>query len=256
MQTTGNKWLPNQEQAAFFNTMTQNEMSDYREEMADRTIIAAVKSIQEIGRASDLQAYSRHPKISHRFGEKYAIKMSFALHMGQAFECAIGSEFKVDASYLSTDLQILSRIDQLCDVYDRTILISGDLQNIMSDRAKEITRKIETITMKESPTTKRVSLALLFIQVIYCIDIEKSENMYLDDSVQLLPGEFYKHADVEGALNLYITKGVEYVFQVDHDFVCMKRAMRSDFLDSFDKAIRAYVDGDWINAQATLNVAL
>jgi class 3 adenylate cyclase len=104
-----------------------------------------------------LQAYSRHPKISHRFGEKYAIKMSFALHTGSAIEGAIGSEFKVDASYLSTDLQILHRIDQLCDVYDRTILITGDLQKMMSDRAKETTRKIETIVMKESPTTQRVS---------------------------------------------------------------------------------------------------
>lgn len=40
-----NNYLPNQEQAAYFNQMTQNEMSDYREEIADRAIIAAVKSI-------------------------------------------------------------------------------------------------------------------------------------------------------------------------------------------------------------------
>ncbi len=70
-------------------------------------MIAALKSIAEIGRASDLLAYSRHPKISHRFGDKYSIKMSFALHTGRAIEGAIGSEFKVDAVYLSTDLQIL-----------------------------------------------------------------------------------------------------------------------------------------------------
>ena len=33
--------------------------------------------------------------------------MSFALHTGRAIEGTIGSEFKVDAVYLSTDLQIL-----------------------------------------------------------------------------------------------------------------------------------------------------
>ena len=64
--------------------MTQDEMTVYREETADRALIAAVKTIAEIGRAQDLQAYSRHPKISHKFGEKYAIKMSFALHTGKA----------------------------------------------------------------------------------------------------------------------------------------------------------------------------
>ena len=126
----------------------------------------------------------------------------------------------------------------------------------MSDRAKEFTREIETITMKESPTTNRVSKACLNLQVIYCIDIEKSESMHLDDSVQLLPGDFFKHADVEGTLSQYITKGVEHVFQVDHDFVCMKRAVRQDFVDTFERAIRNYREGDWINAQGMLNLAI
>ena len=183
--------------------------------------------------------------------------MSFALHTGSAIEGAIGSEFKVDASYLSTDLQILHRIDQLCDVYDRTILITGDLQKMMSDRAKETTRKIETILMKESPTTQRVSYVFLICQVIYCIDIAQSESIHVEgEQVELLPGEFYKHADTEGALSQQITKGVEYVFQVDHDFVCMKKAVRPDFVDAFERSIRNYAEGDWINASGALSMAM
>jgi hypothetical protein len=56
-------------------------MAEYREEIANKAIISAVKSICEI----------------------------------YAYESALGSDFKVDASYVSTDLKILQRIDNLCD---------------------------------------------------------------------------------------------------------------------------------------------
>jgi hypothetical protein len=38
------------------------------EEIADKALISAVKTVAELGRAQDLQAYSRHPKIAPRFG--------------------------------------------------------------------------------------------------------------------------------------------------------------------------------------------
>jgi len=91
--------------------MTQAEMENYREEQADRCLVAAIKTIAEIGRAQDLQAYSRHPKIHHKFNEKYNIKISFALHTGRAVQGSIGSEFKIDAVYLSTEMQVAMRID-------------------------------------------------------------------------------------------------------------------------------------------------
>ena len=64
-------------------------------------------------------AYSKHPRINKSFQDKYTISISFALHVGRAIECAIGSEFKVDALFLSAETQVALRLDQLCDEYDR-----------------------------------------------------------------------------------------------------------------------------------------
>lgn len=36
--------------------------------------------------------------------------MGFGLHMGWAIEGAIGSEFKIDASYLSPNVNIVSKL--------------------------------------------------------------------------------------------------------------------------------------------------
>ena len=88
-------------------------------------------------------AYSRHPRIQKTFQDRYQISMSFALHLGRAIEGAIGSEFKVDALYLSSDTQIALRIDQLCDTYDRQILLSGEFYRMISEKGRSFCRKID-----------------------------------------------------------------------------------------------------------------
>jgi hypothetical protein len=54
-------------------------------------------------------------------------------------------------------MQVAMRIDSLCDVYDRMILLTGDLFKLLGERSKELCRKIDTITMVETPTSSRVS---------------------------------------------------------------------------------------------------
>ena len=54
-----------------------------------------------------MMAYSKHPRINKSFQDKYNISISFALHMGRSIECAIGSEFKVDALYLSAETLVV-----------------------------------------------------------------------------------------------------------------------------------------------------
>lgn len=83
------------------------------------------------------------------------------MHVGRAIEGSIGSEQKVDALYLSSDTQICHRVDQLCEVYDRLILLTGDLQHMLSNQARQFTRKIDCITMNESKRIKRVSNHLI-----------------------------------------------------------------------------------------------
>jgi hypothetical protein len=62
---------------------------------------------------------NREPKILHYRKDKrlldrmpgYKVKMGFGLHMGWGIEGAIGSEFKIDASYLSPNVNMASRLE-------------------------------------------------------------------------------------------------------------------------------------------------
>jgi hypothetical protein len=133
-----------------FQGLTQVETGILRTNIAEKAVIAAVKTIAELARANDLLAYSKHPRISHRFGEKHSIKISFAMHLGNAIEGAVGSEQKVDALFLSKDSQIVGRIDELCDTYDRPILLTSAIYNIMTEKSQEFCRRLDVILMKET----------------------------------------------------------------------------------------------------------
>jgi hypothetical protein len=76
--------------------------------------------------------------------------MGFGLHVGWGIEGAIGSPYKIDASYLSPNVNISARLEAGTRQYGVSILISGELQEILSDPMKDITRLIDIATVKGS----------------------------------------------------------------------------------------------------------
>lgn len=66
----------------------------------------------------------------------YAVKMGFGLHQGWAIEGAIGSFFKIDASYLSPNVNMASRLEAATKQYGVALLISGVLYEILTDEIK------------------------------------------------------------------------------------------------------------------------
>jgi class 3 adenylate cyclase len=64
--------------------------------------------------------------------EDFKVKMGFGLHVGWAIEGAIGSYFKVDASYLSPNVNMAARFEAATKIFDTPILISGNLRDILS----------------------------------------------------------------------------------------------------------------------------
>ena len=56
------------------------------------------------------------------------------MHVGWAIEGAIGSEFKIDASYLSPNVNMASRLEAATRQFGVSLLFSGDLYNILTDK--------------------------------------------------------------------------------------------------------------------------
>ena len=118
--------------------------------MADKSLITAVKIVSEIRRATNLSSFYRINGMIERFGATTRPYLTFGLHMGYTIEGAIGSDYKIDACYLSTNAHISYRIEQLCEFYEMQILLTEPLYALMSLKARNTLRKIDVITMKES----------------------------------------------------------------------------------------------------------
>jgi class 3 adenylate cyclase len=75
-----------------------------------------------------------------RLGDHYKIKMGFGLHLGWAIEGAIGSHFKIDASYLSPNVNMASRLNAATKQFGVPLLFSGQLFDNFSPETQQICR--------------------------------------------------------------------------------------------------------------------
>ena len=68
--------------------------------------------------------------------KNYSVKMGYGLHVGWAIEGAIGSEFKIDASYLSPNVNMASRLEAATKQYGVPLLLSGAMYRLFSRETK------------------------------------------------------------------------------------------------------------------------
>lgn len=76
--------------------------------------------------------------------------MGFGLHVGWAIEGAIGSIYKIDASYLSPNVNMAARLEAATKQYGVPLLMTNLLVNNFSKKAQSICREIDRVTVKGS----------------------------------------------------------------------------------------------------------
>merc|ERR550532_3691854 len=94
-------------------------------------MMSFVKMIAEINKSRVLAVYRGHPGLLQRL-RGFRVEMGFGLHCGWAIEGAIGSEFKIDASYLSPNVNVASRLEAATTQFGVWILISHFMINLCS----------------------------------------------------------------------------------------------------------------------------
>jgi len=77
------------------------------------SLICLFKIYAEINKSMDIDSYNKNEKIKEFFSNKrknkkqdFRVDVKFGIHIGWAIESIIGSNFKMDATYLSPHLAI------------------------------------------------------------------------------------------------------------------------------------------------------
>lgn len=207
--------------------------------LADMSIIGFLKTIGNINKNPKILDYKNHSALAQAM-PGYEVKMGFGLHQGWAIEGAIGSAFKIDASYLSPNVNLASRLEAATKQFGVHILVSDALVNICSRQTKKIFRKIDRVTVKGS----RQPIEL------YTVDIDlKNLEIYneADESfTDLKQARAYAYLKRE-KLNEAIKKknySVYRLFQDDKDLRNMRKSINKAFTNSFSLALEDYISGN------------
>merc|ERR1719183_2017217 len=94
-------------------------------------IMSFIRVVAEINKSRVLAVYRGHPGLLQRI-PRFRVQLGFGLHCGWAIEGAIGSEFKIDASYLSPNVNVASRLEAATEQFNVWILISHFMVNLCS----------------------------------------------------------------------------------------------------------------------------
>jgi class 3 adenylate cyclase len=225
----------------------------FLERYAESAIASFVEIIINLAGSTEVQNFAKLPKVQSKL-PNFKVKMGFGMHMGWAIEGAIGSEWKIDASYLSPNVNISSRLEAATKHYGVPLLISHPVYNCLSNRTKAYCRQIDRVTLKGSE--EPIGL--------YTIDID-AENVVRRPSLGSAPaltlGSKLGVKDMENLSphelkNLYLQE--DFYFNIETLVPKVKQhSLRDDNFDgAFRKAIKSYLDGKWNQAYEQLQNCL
>jgi len=219
-----------------------------QERLADMALVALVKIISQINKSPLLAEYRSHPKLLKRIPD-YHVRMGFGLHSGWAIEGAIGSEFKIDASYLSPNVNMASRLEAATKLYGCLILASDALMRLLSELLREECRLIDHVRMEG--TRKPFKL--------YTLDLD-------DMALAVQPtrrNDASRHAKWKRRFELQKRKEERWsdefvmhdLFMKESDIVQMRQKFTMEFFCKFNMAYLNYEAGEWEVARSMLEVS-
>merc|ERR1712187_414577 len=191
-----------------------------------------------------LAVYREHPGILYRL-QNFRVEMGFGLHCGWAIEGAIGSELKIDASYLSPNVMVAQQLEAATTGFGVWMLISHFMVNLCSPEMAVFCRLIDHITVHGSRQPLRVYTLDLDIEPIQVVT--KGPERIIRNRFKIRQmRELRKN---EKWLDSF---AVWELFETDDDIVDMRAKYSSEFFKRFHMAYRNYEAGQWKAARDML----
>jgi class 3 adenylate cyclase len=213
--------------------------------LADMAIMSFIRILAEINKSRVLAVYRSHPGLQQRFPD-YRVEMNFGLHCGWAIQGAIGSEFKIDASYLSPNVNVAARLEAATKQFCVWILISHFMVNLCSREVAVHCRLIDHVTVKGSKQPVR----------LYTIDMDNSrlEVQPWRRVERVVRNRFKLRQLREARKNEKWADDFKVweAFDCDEDLIAMRSTYSTEFFQRFSMAYRNYEAGEWLVARDML----
>eukprot|EP00595_Chromulina_sp_UTEXLB2642_P000827 CAMPEP_0196764648 /NCGR_PEP_ID=MMETSP1095-20130614/6556_1 /TAXON_ID=96789 ORGANISM="Chromulina nebulosa, Strain UTEXLB2642" /NCGR_SAMPLE_ID=MMETSP1095 /ASSEMBLY_ACC=CAM_ASM_000446 /LENGTH=386 /DNA_ID=CAMNT_0042120733 /DNA_START=1665 /DNA_END=2826 /DNA_ORIENTATION=+ len=125
--------------------------ADQLSELADQALLAFCKSLIELSRQHEFIcnfSTAATARLLQRF-PGYTVRIGCGLHIGWAIEGAIGSNRKIDASYLSPNVSFTEFLESSTKQYGVSILLSEPFFQALSNDVQALCRLIDRVKRSE-----------------------------------------------------------------------------------------------------------
>jgi hypothetical protein len=202
-------------------------------EIADRALMGFVKILAECRRSADVDFYNHHEGL-RKANMKWRVRIGMALHVGWAIEGPIGSDFKIDASYLSPAVSMCEMLECATKVYGTPLIASETHYKLLSLRAKERMRKIDVVKMMDKVT----GLYCFNVNFASKIDDKFNENREL--------GALVKDEGLSDINSSTLEKeGAEFLFVIDRDVARLQTGIPEELNLDYREALCQLLEGNW-----------
>jgi hypothetical protein len=200
---------------------------------SDRALLGMLKSFAGIHRDKNLLNWKNDFRLSAGVGAFSGVSLIYGMDAGWAVEGAVGSAFKIDATYLSPHVNMASRMMSASKQYGVHILLSQAVEEILSAPARAKLRHLDTVYVKGSSVAQRV----------YTFDARShGVNFFLyerTDEQEDLDAELYSPA----------------IWNTDQDIRAMRQHVTKEFEKKFKEGKEHYLRGHWTEAVSSLTAA-
>jgi class 3 adenylate cyclase len=218
---------------------------------ADMSMVTFAKILGSVQRAPVLAAYRKHPGLQQRLGTSSGVSLTFGLHQGWAIEGAVGSEFKIDASYLSPNVSIASSVEAATAVYGIPILVSQSVIELGSAAMASKCRLIDRVLIRGSP----LPIGLYSLDLDFeCLSLQQPRDPRLHWSLRVrFKARQFLEVEKQSRLSPDVKTVTEFESMADVDQ--MRKRYTIDFLQLFHRGFENYQHGEWHVARRLLSNA-
>ncbi|CAK60438.1 unnamed protein product (macronuclear) [Paramecium tetraurelia] len=225
----------------------------------DMAVLSFLKIITAISISKKLEKYKKHAGLNARMKD-YSVKMGFGLHMGWGIEGAIGSSFKIDASYLSPNVNLASRLEAATKQFGSVILISGILKQHLTEQCQKQLRLIDIVTVKGSIEPVEIHTIDMSIKNL----IAKTKELHDKFDVTKMNQQEQKQFRVlnrfkRNQLQKDVSKdkiNVADQFNTDEEIIHAREPYTKEFYQAWLEGFQFYIKGQWELAQSLFSKTL
>jgi len=218
--------------------------------MAEMALVAFSKILGAVHRSPVLADYRTNPGLQYRLGSGCRVNLSFGLHKGWAIEGAVGSEFKIDASYLSPHVGVASNMERATLIYGVSIVVAQSVVELCSKSVADKCRLMDKI---------KIGGGSMEPMELYCVDLDY--RMVPIDVAKPVKISFNTHnrfkarqfLQREKALKLTPEVDIAAIFDSEEVIAAMRKRYTTEFFQFFNMGYQNYKLGEWQVARRMLS---